>query len=106
MNCGERRLPAQRFGDTARLLRASAAAMALLIVPSRSENRRSVRRMRWRPCKRIPMAEHLIPSLLTLLALAVPTDGQTLPGTYALNAATATPTGWAQNWTAQLAGAS
>ena len=106
MNCGERRLPAQRFGDIARLLSASAAAMAVLIVSSASENRRSARLRRRRPCKRVPMAAHLFPSLLTLLALAVPTDGETLPGTYALSAATATPTGWAQNWTAQLAGTS
>jgi uncharacterized protein YjbI with pentapeptide repeats len=45
-------------------------------------------------------------SLTTLLVLgtSTPTDGQTLAGTYTLNASTATPTGWAQSWTAQLAG--
>ncbi len=88
---------------TARFLGPSAAAAAVLIVPAAPDNKQSGMR---RAPERTSAATRLFASILVLSALAIPADGETLPGTYSLSAASATPAGWAQNWTAQLAGTS
>ena len=80
--------------------RPSYAAVEILI------KRGSVRAQRRHALRSIPAAAYVFASMLLLTTQAIPASGQTLPGTYSLSSATATPAGWAQNWTAQLAGTS